>query len=154
MKKLISLITIIALIFFTSCKSDLEKELDKIEDYIEEHNITVEPTESGLYYIETLEGTGLQASAGDSVTVHYRGTFIDGELFDSSYDRGEPYSFILGVGEVIQGWDEGISYMKEGGKAQLIIPSNLAYGPYGYWSIPGYTTLIFDVELIDVKQNQ
>ncbi len=151
MKRIILLTTILALIFFTSCKSDEEKEIDKLEDYIEDNDITVSPTESGLYYIETLEGTGAQATAGDMVTVDYKGTYIDGESFDSSYDR-DPFTFKLGEGEVIQGWDEGISYMKKGGKAQLIIPSKLAYGPYGYRSVPGYTTLLFDVELLDVNK--
>ncbi len=77
--------------------------------------------------------------------------FLDGEKFDSSYDRGEPFEFTLGAGQVIKGWDEGISYMKEGGKATLIMPSSLAYGAYGAGIIPPYTSLIFEVELIDVK---
>jgi len=151
MKKLTILSTIIAIIFFTSCKSKEEKEIDKLEDYIEENNITVQPTESGLYYIETKAGTGELAKSGDEVSVHYNGTYIDGEKFDSSYDRGEPYTFILGRGNVILGWDEGIALMKKGGKAKLIIPSSLAYGARGKSTIPGYSTLLFDVELVDIK---
>jgi len=150
MNKLSILTTIIALIFFTSCKSDEEKELDKLEEYIEENDITVQPTTSGLYYIETLEGTGNLAKDGDQVTVHYTGTYIDGKQFDSSIG-GEPLTFYLGYGNVIAGWDEGITYMKKGGKAQFIVPSKLAYGPNGYRSVPGYSTLLFNVELVDVK---
>jgi len=153
MKKSIILIgiSIILLSFFQSCKSDYEKELETLQAYIESNNITIEPTASGLYYIETLAGTGAQATAGDIVDVHYTGTYLDGEKFDSSYDSGEPYEFILGIGKVIRGWDEGIAYMKEGGKATLIIPSNLAYGASGSGSIQPYTSLIFEVELVDVK---
>ncbi len=143
--------SILTLFFVSSCKSDAEKELDDLKAYIEEHNITTEPTASGLYYIETREGTGVQAQAGNTVVVDYRGTFLDGEQFDSSYDRGEPFEFTLGAGQVIKGWDEGIAYMKEGGKATLIMPSSLAYGAYGAGSIPPYTSLIFEVELLDVK---
>lgn len=154
MKNITILTTILALLFFYSCKSKQEKELDKLEDYIEEHNITTQPTASGLYYIETKVGTGVQAKSGDMVTVHYTGTFIDGTKFDSSYDRGEPFEFTLGQGNVIAGWDEGIAYMKKGGKAQLIVPSSLGYGAYDYSSIPGYSTLLFDVELIDVQPNK
>ncbi len=138
-------------VFLFSCKSDYEKELETLQTYIEENNITVTPKTSGLYYIETVAGTGIQAQAGNVVTVHYKGMFLDGEKFDSSYDRGEPFEFTLGAGQVIKGWDEGISYMKEGGKATLIMPSSLAYGAYGAGSIPPYTSLIFEVELIDVK---
>lgn len=153
MKKSIILIgiSIILLSFFQSCKSDSEKELETLQAYIESNNITTEPTASGLYYIETLAGTGAQATVGDIVDVHYTGTFLDGEKFDSSYDRGEPYEFTLGRGQVIKGWDEGIAYMKEGGKATLIMPSNLAYGASGSGSIQPYTSLIFEVELVDVK---
>ena len=153
MKNLTILTTIIVLIFFTSCKSKEEKELDKIDDYIQENNITTQPTKSGLYYIETKAGTGSLAKVGDKVTVHYTGTYIDGKQFDSSVG-GEPFSFYLGYGNVIADWDEGIGYMKKGGKAKLIVPSKLAYGPNGYRSVPGYATLLFDVELIDVKSSK
>jgi FKBP-type peptidyl-prolyl cis-trans isomerase len=150
-KRYLLAIILIASVFLTSCKSDSEKELETLQDYITSHNITTEPTESGLYYIETHEGTGAQAETGDIATVNYSGTYLDGEEFDSSYDKGKPFEFTLGLGEVIAGWDEGIAYMKEGGKATLIIPSSLAYGANGAGSIPGYTSLIFEVELVDVK---
>ncbi len=121
-----------------------------LEHYLQISNITVEPTLSGLYYIETKKGTGKKAQAGHKVTVNYTGKLIDGMVFDSSYDRHKPFTFLLGSGVVIQGWEEGISKMREGGKAQLIMPSALAYGEKGNSRIAPYSTLIFDVELIKV----
>ena len=109
-------------------------------------------TQSGLEYIEIEPGTGAQAENGKVVNVHYTGKFQDGKVFDSSHSRGEPISFPLGKGNVIKGWDEGIALMKVGGKAQLIIPPNLAYGESGAAGvIPPNATLIFDVELVSIK---
>lgn len=124
-----------------------------IDNYLKQNNVTVAPTESGLYYIETAEGTGLQAEAGDKVKVHYSGTLLDGTKFDASYDRGEPYEFTLGKHQVIAGWDEGIALMKVGGKATLIVPSVIAYGERGRGGvIHPYAPLKFDVELVDVTK--
>jgi len=109
-------------------------------------------TASGLEYIEIEAGSGTQAEAGKEVSVHYTGKFQDDRVFDSSLARGVPISFQLGVGRVIKGWDEGIAMMKVGGKAQLIIPPELAYGKNGAGEvIPPNTTLVFDVELVEVK---
>ena len=109
-------------------------------------------TASGLEYIEMKAGTGAQAMAGKTVSVHYTGKLQDGTIFDSSVSRNEPITFRLGVGQVIKGWDEGIALMKVGGKAQLVIPSALGYGENGAGGvIPPNATLVFDVELITVK---
>ncbi|MCB8980345.1 MAG: FKBP-type peptidyl-prolyl cis-trans isomerase [Ardenticatenaceae bacterium] len=107
-------------------------------------------TASGLEYIEVEAGTGAQAMPGDYVSVHYTGTLEDGTEFDSSAG-GDPIQFVLGQGSVIQGWDEGIALMREGGKAELIIPPALAYGDQDYGPIPGGSTLHFDVELVSVE---
>lgn len=152
MYKIITLLSIVLIISLnTSCTSKAEKEIKDRNTYLAENNITASPTASGLYYIETTEGTGVLAQVGDVVQVHYTGKFLNGDVFDSSYDRGEPIEFTLGAGQVIKGWDEGIALMKEGGKATLIIPSNLAYGASDYHSIPAYSTLVFDVELVKIN---
>ncbi len=109
-------------------------------------------TETGLIYVDTEKGTGKEAKKGATVVVHYTGTFVsDGKKFDSSVDRKEPFSFELGAGEVIKGWDEGVAGMKVGGKRTLIIPYTLAYGEKGRGPIPGKADLKFTVELLDVK---
>lgn len=95
-------------------------------------------------------GTGAEAVAGDTLTVHYTGWLADGTKFDSSYDRGTPYVFRLGTGTVIKGWDQGIPGMKVGGKRRLIIPPSLAYGASGNGPIPGNATLKFEVELLSI----
>lgn len=101
--------------------------------------------------IETLqEGTGEGAKKGDRVTVHYRGTLLNGEQFDASYDRGEPITFELGAGNVIQGWDEGLVGMKEGEKRKLVIPAEMAYGNRAQGSIPANSPLVFEVEMLEV----
>jgi len=109
-------------------------------------------TSTGLEYTEIIAGKGAQAMAGKTVKVHYTGKFPDGKVFDSSISRGEPFEFKLGAGRVIQGWDEGIALMKAGGKAVLTIPPHLAYGERGAGGvIPPNATLVFDVELLEVK---
>jgi peptidylprolyl isomerase len=109
-------------------------------------------TASGLQYVEVEAGQGPAPQAGDVVAVHYQGQLEDGTVFDSSYDRGQPIRFALGQRQVIPGWDEGIALMKQGGKARLIIPPDLAYGAQGAGGvIPPNATLTFDVELVSVQ---
>ena len=142
-------------IFAISCNKDdgsaekLRQEAEALEAYLIDNNITTEPQPSGLYYIETLAGTGNAPAYGQQVYVHYTGKLLNGSVFDSSQGK-LPFDFPLGLGYVIAGWDEGIALMKEGGKATLIIPSTLGYGSSGSGSIPPYSTLVFDVELVDI----
>ncbi len=138
-------------------KEEQKKETAKAEEsvklnkYLKDNNITVKPTTSGLYYIEQTKGTGVRAVAGKTVSVHYTGTLLNGTKFDSSRDRNEPFEFMLGKGQVIPGWEEGIALMTVGTKATLIIPSKIAYGDRDMGTIPPYSTLVFEVELLDVK---
>ena len=108
-------------------------------------------TPSGLKYDDLVVGTGPEAKAGQSVTVHYTGWLTDGKKFDSSKDRKDPFVFPLGAGRVIKGWDEGVQGMKVGGKRKLTIPPGLGYGPRGAGNaIPPNATLVFEVELLKV----
>ena len=109
-------------------------------------------TDSGLKYVDLVVGTGREAAVGDQATVHYTGWLTDGKKFDSSVDRREPFSFPLGSGRVIRGWDEGVVGMKVGGKRKLTIPPQLGYGSRGAGGvIPPNATLVFDVELLEVR---
>ena len=115
-----------------------------------------------LERIDTLAGTGAVATSGSDVTVHYTGWLYDenapqqrGLKFDSSVDRGQPFTFLLGAGQVIRGWDDGVAGMKVGGKRTLLIPADLGYGSNGAGGvIPPGASLVFDVELLDVKPNE
>ena len=110
-------------------------------------------TASGLKYVDVKVGSGASPVKGKQVKVHYTGTLENGKKFDSSLDRNEPFTFVIGVGQVIPGWDEGVMSMKVGGKRKLIIPSKLGYGAAGAGGvIPPNATLLFDVELLDVAK--
>jgi peptidylprolyl isomerase len=119
-------------------------------DAMSDANVVTTP--SGLKYVELEEGTGATPEPGQTVTVHYTGTLENGKKFDSSRDRNQPFKFKIGMGQVIKGWDEGLSTMKVGGRRQLIIPPDLGYGARGAGGvIPPNSTLIFDVELLKVS---
>lgn len=112
----------------------------------------MEKTASGLQYEELVAGTGAQPQKGQTVQVHYTGWLTNGKKFDSSVDRGQPFQFTLGVGQVIRGWDEGVSSMKVGGKRKLHLPPDLAYGAQGAGGvIPPNADLIFEVELLGIR---
>ncbi len=108
-------------------------------------------SQQGLQKTDEVIGTGDEAVAGKKVTVNYVGTLTNGNKFDSSYDRNEPFSFTLGGGQVIQGWDQGVAGMKVGGKRKLVIPPELGYGSPGAGTIPANSTLIFEIELLKVE---
>ena len=151
MKKIILIIILIVVIsgiyFFFGKKETVEAPAI---------NLTEEESNSQIYDIQGMkteilkQGTGEAAKNKDKVTVHFVGTFENGEKFDSSLDRGIPFSFNLGAGEVIKGWDLGVLGMKVGERRKLTIPYNLAYGEDGYGSIPPKATLIFEVELMGI----
>tara|TARA_Y100001968_G_scaffold232944_1_gene215783 strand:+ start:6367 stop:6969 length:603 start_codon:yes stop_codon:yes gene_type:complete len=111
---------------------------------------TFQLSSSGLKFLDIETGSGSEATAGQTVSVNYRGTLENGKEFDSSYGRS-PFSFPLGAGQVIKGWDEGVSGMKVGGKRKLIIPPELGYGKRGIGPIPPNSTLIFEVELLEIS---
>ncbi|WP_274475864.1 peptidylprolyl isomerase [Mangrovimonas aestuarii] len=126
-------------------KQAREAELDKLATGFQK-------TDSGLRYQILQEGSGVKAEKGKTVSVHYKGQLADGTVFDSSYKRNQPLEFTVGVGQVIPGWDEGLQLLKVGDKARLVIPSDLGYGARGAGGvIPPNATLIFDVELMNVK---
>ncbi|NEO30162.1 MAG: FKBP-type peptidyl-prolyl cis-trans isomerase [Symploca sp. SIO3C6] len=115
-------------------------------------NEEVVTTESGLKYVDIIKGEGAKPQTGQTVVVHYTGTLTDGSKFDSSRDRNRPFSFKIGVGQVIQGWDEGVGTMQVGGRRKLVIPPDLGYGSRGAGGvIPPNATLIFDVELLKIS---
>ena len=124
-----------------------------IANYIKANGLNARRTPSGLYYVQTEKGKdGESPKPGQTVQVHYTGKLLNGTVFDSSVERGTPFEFALGMGQVIKGWDEGIALMKPGEKGTLLIPSGLGYGPAGAGaSIPPNSVLIFDVQLIGVK---
>jgi peptidylprolyl isomerase len=112
----------------------------------------LQTTPSGLQYRDDVVGTGAQPRRGQTIQVHYRGTLADGTEFDSSYKRGEAIEFKIGIGKVIQGWDEGVMPMRVGGKRHLVIPPELGYGRQGHPpQIPENATLTFDVELVGIR---
>lgn len=131
--------------------AETEKAVSELNAYLEKNGVVAQPTSTGLYYVKTQDGTGVKPSKGSTVKAHYTGYLLDGTVFDTSIERGEPIEFVLGVGQVIPGWDEGIALMSKGEKAVLYIPYYLAYGDRDLGVIPPFSNLVFEVELIDFK---
>lgn len=129
-----------------------EEEGSRIAQYLKEKKITQSPSASGLIIVPGKKGKGIKPTKGQKVKVHYTGTLLNGTKFDSSVDRGQPFEFVLGQGQVIRGWDEGIAELEIGSTATLIIPSAIGYGATGSGgSIPPYSPLVFEVELLNAE---
>ena len=146
---LIVVIILFALIGIYLFLKNNDKKVE--EDLLNNNKMETKFLESGLQVIDEIIGTGAEAIAGNFVSVHYTGVLENGKKFDSSYDRNQPFSFVLGAGQVIKGWDEGVVGMKVGGRRKLTIPPALAYGNQDYGSIPASSTLIFWVELLSIQ---
>jgi FKBP-type peptidyl-prolyl cis-trans isomerase len=147
---LFPLVAIVLIISVVSCDPTTKlrkQENEQIQNYLAQNsNLNFVKQPSGLYYLEVVAGTGTSPIRTDSAYVKYTGKFLDGTVFDSNVASGKLYGFIIGMN--ITGFDEGITLMKPGGKATLLIPSSLAYGTAGTYGISGYTPLLFDVELV------
>lgn len=157
-EKFIVLLLLLAAIAIPACsqkeeKPVAEKSVETQAPAPAQAPVGAVTTASGLSYTDLVKGTGAAPTSGKSVTVHYTGVLVNGTKFDSSVDRGQPFVFRIGAGEVIPGWDEGVISMKVGGKRKLVIPPQLGYGSAGAGGvIPPNATLIFEVELLDVEK--
>lgn len=154
MKKIFT--AVLALTLFISCSKDDETNIDYVTknekdiiEFIAKNNLNAQRTNSGLYYVINDPGAGAQPTAASNVTVAYKGTFLNGQIFDQSSNTGTSF----GLNQVIQGWTEGIPYFKTGGSGILLVPAHLGYGNYNNRGIPGGSVLIFDVKLISVNTN-
>jgi FKBP-type peptidyl-prolyl cis-trans isomerase FkpA len=139
-------------LLFSTCKkkdkrSQSEKDAEIIQKYISDNGLTATYSGSGLYYVISKQGTGVNPNASSQVTVKYDGFLVNGNVFDSSPATGATFS----LGSVIKGWQEGLTYFKKGGKGILLIPSELGYGSQKTGNIPANSVLIFNIELLDVK---
>jgi len=147
--------TLCLTLMLASCdpsKKFAQAEQDEIQKYLSSNsNLAFEKKASGLYFLEIQPGTGELAATHDTAYVKYTGKFLDGTVFDSNVTLTKTLNFAINEGYLIAGFDEGITYMKPGGKAMMLIPSSLGYGAGGYYGIAGYTPLLFDVELVSVK---
>jgi len=146
------IVSLLTLCLFSICTSEVEAQTKRRPPRSASAAIT---TTSGLTYLITKKGTGRLLKAGDTVIINYTGTLTNGVKFDSSHDHNEPLAFKLGAGRVIKGWDEGVAKLRVGDHAILMIPGKLAYGPKGIPNvIPPDATLIFIVEVVDVKASE
>lgn len=164
-RRIITGFVVAGLLLVTACnpaKKYEEEERILINEYLASHDITVAPDASGLYYIETVPGTGDKIEIGDSIGVYYKGTFLDGTQFDSNLEEDTPYRFNLDIYGLIEGWIIGLQKMQLGTEAKLLLPSKLAYGAagFGYYDyygryisvIPGYTPLLFEVQIVELTK--
>lgn len=139
-------------LFLSACGGDAEPKGSAAASAFEIDSAALTKTASGLQYQDVAVGTGAEATTGQTAVVHYTGWLTDGTKFDSSRDRGQPFSFPLGAGQVIAGWDQGVAGMKVGGRRKLVIPPDLGYGAGGSPPvIPPAATLVFDVELLELQ---
>ena len=152
-KSVLFFLTISIVVLLVSCdpaKKYEKAEKDAINNYLNANSTSnFEQQQSGLYYLEVVAGTGRQPVALDTVYVVYTGKFLNGNVFDTNVG-GNQLFFPIGQGEMLTGFEEGIMLMKEGGKATILVPSSLAYGTQGFYTIPGYTALLYDIELVKV----
>jgi len=141
---------LLGLVFLFGCTDQSIIDDELLVEYMEANNLDAEKTEEGLYYVIERQGTGERPDLNSRIVAHYEGYFLDGEIFDSSYQRGRKLS--IGLNQVILGWQIGLQKINEGGKIKLLIPSELGYGSRGAsgGSVPPNTVLIFDIELFDV----
>ncbi len=152
-----AIVIVVAGILVFSKSASQNKEANNNSNNINNQNqMKNETLADGLQIIDEVAGTGAEATIGNTVSVNYVGTLTNGNKFDSSYDRNQPFSFVLGAEQVIAGWDEGVAGMRVGGKRKLVIPPDLAYGAQsiGNGLIPPNSTLIFEVELLGVEVPQ
>lgn len=147
------LVAIMAITLSSACtkKSDQPAQTESTQASSAPATAQTATSDVKVEIVDSTVGKGAEAVSGKSVTVHYTGTLKDGTKFDSSVDRKEPFTFSLGAGQVIKGWDQGVVGMKVGGKRKLTIPAELAYGANAVGAIPANSTLIFDIELLEVK---
>jgi FKBP-type peptidyl-prolyl cis-trans isomerase len=152
-KSILFFLTISIIVLLVSCdpaKKYEKAEKDAINNYLNTNsNLNFVQQSSGLYYLEVLAGTGRQPVALDTVYVVYTGKFLNGNVFDSNVGADQ-LVFTIGKGEMLAGFEEGIMLMNQGGKATILLPSSLAYGTQGFYTIPGYTALLYDIELVKV----
>ncbi|MFG6687690.1 FKBP-type peptidyl-prolyl cis-trans isomerase [Mariniflexile sp. HNIBRBA6329] len=145
------LLLAVALVLFTACNKDetvdyVAKNDEQIQAYIAANNLTAQKSSSGLYYVIDTPGTGAQPTATSNVTIAYKGYFLNGNVFDENTE-----GYTTNLKQVIKGWTEGMTYFKEGGSGMLLVPAHLGYGNADYYTIPGGSVLIFDVELLSVN---
>lgn len=161
--KITAAVLLILAVIAVSCdpsKKYEEEEKSLIANYIDDNNITVSPDSHGLYYMEITPGTGEKIEIGDTVGVWYTGYYLSGKIFDSNTEDDTPFVFKVGTYSLIEGWSIGLCYMKLNTKAQLLMPSSLAYGTSGFGVyneygqyitvIPGYTPLLFEIEVVEL----